>query len=92
VKSDLFEIENALLEVLGRTLSVNQLVFLMATIKAFKSLSQDHQRFVVFENNSDSLQKGSFQMGVATEENITLSISVSVFILNTKKNITKFCF
>ena len=91
-KSNLFEIENAILEILGSAISGNQLAVLKATMNALKSLGKEDKRFLAFEKNSHSLQKGSFQIGVATEENNTLSISASAFILNTKENITKILF
>lgn len=91
-KSDLFEIEKAILEILGAALTGNQLAVLSATIKAFKSLGDNDTRFQAFERNTHTLQKGSFQLGVATEENGSLSISAGSFILKTYNNITKILF
>lgn len=90
--SNLFEIEKTILEILGAALTGNQLGALKAAINAFKSLGDDDKRFLAFEKNTHTLQKGSFQMGVATEENDTLSISASAFILNTSNRITKILF
>lgn len=91
-KSSLFEIENAILEILSAAITGNQLAVLLTTIKAFKSLGDGDKRFVAFEKNTHSLQKGSFQLGFASEENSTISISASSFVLTTKKNITKILF
>ena len=90
--SNLFEIEKAILEILGAVVTGNQLAVLMSTIKAFKSLGENDKKFVAFEKNTHSLQKGSFQLGVATEENKALSFTSSSFILNSDKNITKILF
>lgn len=90
--NNLFEIENALLEILGAALTGNQLAILLKTIESLKSLGSGDKRFVAFEQNTHSLQKGSFQLGVATEENNTLSISACAFILNTRKKILKILF
>lgn len=87
-----FEIENAILEVLGTALTGNQLAVLTATIKAFKSLGEGDKRFLAFEQNTHSMQKGSFQLGIATEDNGTLSISTNAFIIKTSKTITKILF
>jgi hypothetical protein len=91
-KSSRFEIDNAILEILSAALTGNQLAVLTTTIKAFKSLSDNDKRFVAFEQNTHSLQKGSFQLGIATEEKDTISISASAFILKTNMVITKILF
>lgn len=91
-ESKRFEIENAILEILSAALTGNQLAVLSTTIKAFKSLGENDKRFLAFEQNTHSLQKGSFQLGVATEENGTISISASAFILKTNMTITKILF
>lgn len=91
-KSSRFEIENAILEILSAALTGNQLAVLTTTIKAFKSLGDNDKRFLAFERNTHTLQKGSFQLGVATEENGTISISASAFIIKTNKTITKILF
>jgi hypothetical protein len=91
-RSDLLEIESAILDILGAALTGNQLAVLSATIKAFKSLGENDKRFHAFEKNTHSLLKGSFQLGVATEENGALSLSAGSFILKTYKNITKIFF
>jgi hypothetical protein len=88
----IFEIDNALLDILSTVVTGNQLAILLKTIQSFKSLSSDDKRFVAFEKSTHSVQKGSFQLGVASQENDTLSISGSAFILNTKKNISKILF
>lgn len=91
-KNNLFEIENALLEILGAALTGNHLAILLKTIQSLKSLGESDKRFLAFEQNTHSLQKGSFQLGLANEENNTLSISACAFILNTQKKITKILF
>lgn len=91
-KNNLFEIENALLEILGTALTGNQLAILLKTIQSLKSLGDSDKRFLAFEQNTHSMQKGSFQLGVATEENNTLSISACAFILNSQKKITRILF
>jgi len=91
-KSNRFEIENAIFEILSAALTGNQLAVLKTTIKAFKSLGDSDKRFLAFEKNTHSLKKGSFQLGIATDENDTISISASAFIIKTNKTITKILF
>jgi hypothetical protein len=88
----IFEIDNALLDILSTVVTGNQLAVILKTIESFKALSKDDKRFLAFEKSTHSLQKGSFQLGVASQENDTLSISGSAFILNTSKNISKILF
>jgi hypothetical protein len=89
---NIFEIDNALLEILGTVITGNQMAIMMKTIQSLKSLGENDNRFKAFEKNTHSLQRGSFQLGLASEANNTLSMSGSAFILNTKKNITKILF
>ena len=91
-KSNLFEIENAILEILSTALTGIQLDILLKTISAFKALGDGDKRFKAFENNTHSLKKACFQLGVAAEENNTLSIFAFVFMLDTRKKITKIMF
>ena len=88
----LFDIDKAILEILGTAVTGNQLAILLKTIETFKKLGEDDDRFRFFESNTHTLQKGSFQVGVATEENNTISISGCAFVLTTSKKITKILF
>lgn len=91
-KSGLFEIDNALLEILTAALTGNQLAIALKAIQSLKTLGDGDKRFKFFEQNTHSMQKGNFQLGVATEENGTVSLSSMSFILNSKQNITKILF
>ncbi len=88
----LFEVDKAILDIIGAALTGNQLAILMKVIDTFKSLGNDDKRFIAFERNTHTLQKGSFQMGVATEENGTISITSFAFIINSSKQITQILF
>jgi hypothetical protein len=88
----LFEVDKAIFEIITTALTGNQLAILMKTIETFKNLGEDDNRFVAFERNTHTLQKGSFQLGVATEVNGTVSISSFAFIINSSKRITKILF
>jgi hypothetical protein len=89
---NIFEIDNALLEILGAIVTGDQLAILLKTIQSFKSLGKDDKRFLAFEKNTHTLQQGSFQLGLASEKNNTISISGSAFILKTNDKITKILF
>lgn len=91
-KTSLFHIEKAILEILGTALSQNQLAVIMKTVDAFKALGGDDKRFIAFEKNTHTLYRGCFQLGVAAEENSTLSVSASAFALFTEKKISQILF
>lgn len=88
----LFDIENALLEILSFALTGKQIDILMKAINAFKSLGSDDLRLRAFEKHTHSLQQGNFQLGFVSEEDHMLSMVVSAFILSSKKNITRILF
>ncbi|PAM95136.1 hypothetical protein B4N84_07580 [Flavobacterium sp. IR1] len=91
-QSNLFGIEKILLEVLGTVLTGNQLAIIVKSIQALKSLSSEDKRFVAFEKNTHSLNKGNFQIGIATEQNNVLSISSTAFVVKASKKFSRILF
>lgn len=91
-RSSLFNIEKAILEILGTALSQNQMAVIMKTVDAFKSLGGDDKRFIAFEKNTHTMYRGCFQLGVAAEENSTLTVSATAFALFTQKKISQILF
>lgn len=90
--SNSFEMDKVLLEILAQALTGNQVAIIRKAIDALKALGSDDKRFQAFERNTHSLTRGNFQLGIATMENETLSISSTAFILNTRKVCTKILF
>ncbi len=91
-KNNSFEIDKVLLEILGTALTGNQVALILKSFEALKSLGDDDKRFQAFERNTHSLTRGNFQLGIASEENDTLSISSFAFVLSTTKIMTKILF
>lgn len=88
----LFEIDKAIFEIISTALTGNQLAILTKVIDTFKNLGENDHRLIAFERNTHTLQKGSFQLGVATEDNNTISITSFAFIINSSKQITQILF
>lgn len=91
-KSSLFNVEKAILEILGTALSQNQMAVILKTVEAFKSLGEDDKRFIAFEKNTHTSYRGCFQLGVAAEVNGTLAVSATAFALFTEKKISQILF
>lgn len=91
-KQDVFEIDKALLEILGTALTGNQLAIVLKTIETLKSFGEDDSRFAFFEKSTHSAQTASFQIGLASEDGNNISLTASSFVLKTKKKITKVLF
>ncbi len=91
-KNNSFEIDKVLIEILSTALTGNQVALILKSFEALKSLGDDDKRFQAFERNTHSLTRGNFQLGLASEENGTLSMSSFAFVLTTKKIMTKILF
>ncbi|WP_425236069.1 hypothetical protein [Ulvibacterium sp.] len=90
--SNIFEIDKAVLDILGAALTGSQLAIILKAIDSLKSLAKNDSRFIAFEKNTHSLSKGSFQMGLATEVEDTISINSSAFMLDTSNKINQILF
>ncbi|MEM8529144.1 MAG: hypothetical protein AAGG68_31220, partial [Bacteroidota bacterium] len=88
----MFEMENVVLDILGATLSGSAIAIIAKTLGALKKLSDSDNKLVMFEKNSHSLNKGSFQIALADETNGQVSMTMSMFHLSTSSNIKKIVF
>ena len=88
----MFEMEAAVLSILGTALSGNQLAIIKKTLEALKNLSDGDGKFKLFEKNSHSSNKGSFQIGLASEENDQVALTFAGFQLNTQTDIKQIVF
>ena len=88
----MFEMESAILDILGTALTGNQLAVLTKTIEAIKGLAKGSGKLKVFEQNTHTLNKGSFQIGIASEENDQVALTFGGFNLATDTNITQILF
>ncbi|TYP75292.1 hypothetical protein [Aquimarina intermedia] len=90
--SSIFEIEKAILGIISAALTGNQLAIVVKTLEALKSLNDNDSRFVAFEKNTHGLNEGSFQLGMATENNGAVAVTLSAFLLKTDNRIKKILF
>jgi hypothetical protein len=90
--STIFEVEKVILEIIGVAITANQLALLLKTIEAIKAMGDHDSRFVAFEKNTHTLQKGSFQLGVATEVEGKVSLFSSCFIISSSNTVRKILF
>ncbi len=90
--ASIFEVDKAILDIIGAAITGSQLAVIVKTIEAFKALNDNDSRFVAFEKNTHSLNEGFFQIGLATESNGVVAVNLSAFQLNTSNNIKKILF
>lgn len=93
-KSDknLFEMESVLLDILGASLGGNYVVIIGKTLEALKKLSNTDNKIIAFERNTHSIDQGSFQIGLAEENNGAVSLKLGGFLVNTKSEIKRILF
>jgi len=87
-----FEVDKAILEILGAAVTGTQLAILIKTLEAVKNMADGDNRITFFERNTHTLHKGSFQLGVANEERGVVSLTANAFVLTTRTTITKILF
>tara|TARA_R110000744_G_scaffold114988_1_gene215057 strand:+ start:9611 stop:10372 length:762 start_codon:yes stop_codon:yes gene_type:complete len=91
-KGSVFEMQSAILDIIGTAISGSLLGVVMKTLEALKSLSDSDSKLIVFEKNTHSLNKGSFQIALADENNGAVSMTLGVFHLSTSTKIDKIIF
>lgn len=87
-----FEVNTAILEVLGAALGGQLITIAKSLLTALKSLGDKDSKFIAFEKNTHTLSKGCFLVGVADETNGALTFSLAAFILSSSENITQILF
>ncbi|RYZ90962.1 MAG: hypothetical protein EOP04_02215 [Proteobacteria bacterium] len=93
VKESLFEVETVILEILGASFGTNYLAIIKKTLDSLKQMSQAGDgKLKVFEKNTQTLSKGCFQLGLATEENGAVAVQLGTFLLTSKNKVTKILF
>jgi len=88
----IFEMENVVIDIITAAIGGTAVAVLLKTLDAFKQLSDKDNKIVAFERNTHSLNKGSFQIGVATEKNDSVAIGLAAFVLSTTEEIKRILF
>jgi hypothetical protein len=89
-----FDMNKALLKIMGGALlgPVSQLVIITATLDALKDLGEGAEDIKVFERRLQELDTNSFQLGLASEENEAVSLTLSIFMVKTTQGSRKILF
>lgn len=89
-----FDMNKALLKIMGSALlgPVSQLAIITATLDALRELGEDGSDIKVFERRLQELDTTSFQLGLASEENEAVSLTLSTFTVKTTQGSRKILF
>lgn len=88
----LVEVENVIIDVLTSALGGTYITVITKTLGALKSLSKQDGKIKAFERNTHTQTQGAFQVGLALEENNTVSLNLSTFLLKTTEEIRTILF
>jgi hypothetical protein len=86
------EMQNVIIDILKSALGGTAIDIIIKTLDAFKKLSDSDNKVLAFENNTHSLTKGTFLLGVANETNGAVAISTAMFQLTSTNKITRILF
>ena len=87
--TNLLDMKNAILEILAEAIGGQYLPLISKTLEVFKELTDSDHKLLVFENNSHTLSKGNFQIGVVDETAGVLSMALGAIVLTTSEEIRK---
>jgi hypothetical protein len=89
---DIFEVENAIIDILTAAFGGTFLTVITKTLASIKGLSDGNGKILAFENNTHSLSKGAFQIGLAKEVNGSVSLQIGTFLLTSSNEIKQILF
>lgn len=84
-----FSVDKVVLEILAAIASDDEMAIVQKTIEALKALDNGDGRLVLFESTSHSMQRGNFQIGIATDVGGVVAMKVGAFHFSTTNNVTK---
>lgn len=89
---NVFEAESAIIDILTTAFGGNLPAVIAKTLSAIKSLADNTGKITAFDKNTHSQTKGAFQIGLAKEENGTVSLQLGTFTLTSSNEIKKILF
>lgn len=89
---NVFEMHNAVLDVLGAAIGGAHVALVAKTMDALRKLSDTDNKLILFEKKSHSLTKGNFQIGLVNETNGAISMAMGAFIVDTHDRIGRVLF
>lgn len=87
-----FSVDKVVLEILEAIATGDEIEIAQKTIEAMKSLDNGDGRLVLFENQSHTLNQGSFQIGMATDYGGVVAMHFGAFHFTSTSNVTKVLF
>lgn len=85
-KSNLFEAENVIIDILTSAFGANYIVVIKKTLEAIKKLASDDRRIKAFEKSTSKISKSSFQIALVTEQNGLVSLKIGTFTLSATRD------
>ncbi len=90
--SDLFEIQNVIIDILTSVFGSTYIAIIKKTLDAIKGLSDEDKKIKAFEKNTMEASQSYFQIALATEENTVVAMKLGTFVINSFNNITSVLF
>ena len=84
-----FTMDRAVIDVLKSLTSNDKLDILKSGINALKALDDGDGRLVLFEKSTHNLERGNFQVSVASEKDGFVSLDLGAFHFKSKKKVKK---
>ena len=89
---NVLELQSVIIDILISAFGANLGEIIVKALNAIKSLADSSGKIEAFEKNTHAEKTGSFQIGVATEENGAVSINLGTFLISTSNNINHILF
>lgn len=89
---DSLEVDKAVINILSAALSGNKAGIIKETLDALKALPQKDGRLVLFNRMASDKDTGNFQIGLGTETNGALALTIGAFHFKSSQSSTQFLF
>lgn len=86
------ELQNVIIDILKAAFGANYVTIIAKALDAIKSLGDSSGKIEAFEKNTHSASNGSFQIGVATQENNAVNLNLGTFLITSTEKITHILF
>lgn len=84
-----FSVDEVVVKILAAIATQNDIAVVTETLEAMKALTAEDGRVVLFNQESHSLQKGNFQIGVCSESDGVVVMKIGTFYFSTTQQVTR---
>ena len=84
-----FTVDKVVLDLLASIASENEMEVVHETLHAFEALADEDNRLRIFDDQSHSLDKGNFQIAVASESGGVVAMKMAAFHFTTSQHVTR---